>query len=117
MERTSGEGSLGHPKDATMVAPGDLIRHILGNVREALVSRDGTDAQHGVHPILSRNWLTDGQAISFAGVMVRKDPLKDPMRAGERPWVKHVAGSWHRSCRSILLTDRGGVSREKILAP
>ena len=49
---------LGNGRIDMAVAPGDLIRPVLGNVREALITLDWTDPKDGVHPILSLNWRT-----------------------------------------------------------
>ncbi len=43
----------------------------------------------------------------MAWVTVRKDQLKDHMRAIEIGLLKRVAGEWPRSCHPILVADRG----------
>ncbi len=42
---------LGHGRINLRVAQCDLIHHVLGDTREALVTWDGTDPKDGNHPI------------------------------------------------------------------
>ena len=59
------------------------------------------------------NPTTDLGDMLLAWVTVQKDPLTDPLREWEMTGVKRVAGLWPRSCRAILLADRGFAAIER----
>ncbi len=81
---TRGDRFLGNGRVHRTVAPGDLISHVLKGIREALMTWDWTDPQDGIHQILSVKW----RASPLAWVTVRKDQLKDHMRAHRNRSVK-----------------------------
>ncbi|PSR20528.1 MAG: hypothetical protein C7B45_14615 [Sulfobacillus acidophilus] len=98
---------LGNPRIDRRRAQGDLIASVLGDVREVLLTLDGTDPNHGVHPLLSFNGRIYGRAIPLGWITVRKDALKDRMRAIAGAWCQRVAVYVPPTCHPILLADRG----------
>ena len=98
---------LGNPRIDLGTAQGDLIAYVLGPVPEALLTLDWTDPKDGVHQILSLNWRAHGRAIPLGWITVRKDALKDRMRAIEVAWCQRVAAYIPPTCHPILLADRG----------
>ena len=98
---------LGNPRIDIGTAQRDLIAYVLGPVPEALLTLDWTDPKDGVHQILSLNWRAHGRAIPLGWITVRKDALKDRIRAIEVALCQRVAAYIPPTCHPILLADRG----------
>jgi len=88
-------------------AQGDLISYLLAEAPEALLTLDWTDPRDGVHQFLSLNWRAHGRAIPLGWITVRKDSLKDRMRAIELDLCQRVAQFIPPTCHPIGLADRG----------
>ncbi len=98
---------LGNSRIDMVIAQGDLITYLLDDAPEALLTLDWTDPRDGVHQFLSLNWRAHGRAIPLGWITVRKDSLKDRMRAIELDLCQRVAQFIPPTCHPILLADRG----------
>lgn len=98
---------LGNFRLDMTVAQRDLTAFVLARVSEALLTLDWTDAEDGVHQILSLNWRAHGRALPIAWETVRKDQLADRMRDIELQLCQRIAPAIPPTCRPLLVADRG----------